>query len=244
MIRPIAIALALLALLAAGSANAQTPAAPDEWKKDVTIYLFGAGINGTVGALGQAAVIDQSFSDILGNLEFAAMGALRLSKGRWQVSTDFAYTGLGMTAQTPPADINIKTSWLDMTAGYTVKPGVSLLFGGRLNRMKNEVALKDAARVKVEASKTWLDPEVGVALAKPLSARLAARLRADVGGFGLGSDFAWQLIPALEWKASPKASLLFAYRVISTDYSSGEGLTRFTYDAVMSGPAVAFTFHF
>jgi hypothetical protein len=244
MIRPLAIGLALLAVFAAGPANAQTPATSDEWKTDVTLYLFGAGLNGTVGALGRTAVVDQSFSDILSNLEFAAMGALRLSKGRWQVTTDFAYTGLGVTAQTPPADINVKTSWLDMTAGYAVKPGVSLLFGGRVNRMKNEVAFKDATRVKVAASKTWLDPEVGVALTKPLSDKLSARLRADIGGFGLGSDLAWQLLPALEWKASPKASLLFAYRVISTDYSSGEGLTTFTSDTVMSGPAIAFTLHF
>ena len=173
-IRPLVIALTLLASLAAVPASAQAPATPDEWQKDVTIYLFGASLDGTVGALGRTAVVEQSFSDILGNLEFGAMGAFRMSKGRWQVSTDFAYTGLGVTAQTPPADINIKTSWLDITAGYAVKPGVSLLFGGRLNRMKNEVAFKDATRVKVDASKTWLDPEVGVALAKPISDKFVA----------------------------------------------------------------------
>lgn len=244
MIRQIALSLVMLAWLSAGQASAQTTPASNEWKKDLTVYLFGASLNGTVGVAGKTATVEQSFSDILGNLEFAVMGAFRASKGRWQIGTDFAYTGLGVTAQTPPADINVKTSWLDVTGGYAVKPGVTVLFGGRINRLKNEIDFKDATRIHLDASKTWFDPEVGVALTKPLSQKLSGRFRADVGGFGVGSDVAWQIIPALEWKASPKASLLFAYRVISTDYASGDGLTKFTYDAVMSGPAVAFTLHF
>ena len=185
----------MLVWLAAGQASAQTTPASDAWKKDLTMYLFGASVDGTVGALGRTAVVEQSFSDILSHLEFGVMGAFRASKGRWQIATDFAYTGLGVTAQAPPADINIKTSWLDVTGGYAVKPGVTVLFGGRINRPKNEVAFKDPPRLQLEASKTWFDPEVGIVLTKPLSQKLSGRFRADIGGFGIGSDIAWQIIP-------------------------------------------------
>jgi hypothetical protein len=63
-----------------------------------------------------------------------------------------------------------------------------------------------------------------------------------VGGFGIGSDFAWQIIPILEWMPSERFSALFAYRVIGTHYENESD--GFKYDMTVTGPSLGLSAHF
>jgi len=67
--------------------------AADEWKFAVTPYLWGAGINGTATVGLHEADVEKSFSDILDDLDFAAMVNLQARKGRFGVYTDVVYLG-------------------------------------------------------------------------------------------------------------------------------------------------------
>ena len=74
-------------------------------------------------------------------------------------------------------------------------------------------------------------------------------MRADVGGFGAGSDLAWSVLGAFRydtpWKLGrADVAVLAGYKVYDVDYSSGTGKHRREFDEQLRGPAlgVAFTF--
>jgi hypothetical protein len=60
-----------LALALPVPAAAQTTASSDSdaWQFEITPYILGAGLNGTVGIGGVTADVDVSFSDLLENLD-------------------------------------------------------------------------------------------------------------------------------------------------------------------------------
>ena len=79
--------------VAPASALAQSDS--DAWKWRGTIYLWGAGIDGTADLpAGGTASASASFDDILKSLDFAFMGVLEARKGRWGALTDLIYMDL------------------------------------------------------------------------------------------------------------------------------------------------------
>ena len=85
---------------------------------------------------------------------------------------------------------------------------------------------------------------VGANLALPLGKGFALKLRGDVGGFGVGSDFTWQVYPYLDWRFAKWGSLQAGYRWLYMDYETGSGADRFAYDMMNQGVQLGFTFHF
>ena len=77
----------------------------------------------------------------------------------------------------------------------------------------------------------------------PTSARFTGQFRAEIGGFGIGSDLAWQLQAMAGYRFSKLFDLTAGYRVISLDYQSGEGLSTFVYDMVTFGPMIRLGFN-
>ncbi|MGH7286827.1 MAG: hypothetical protein ACREI8_02275, partial [Myxococcota bacterium] len=66
-----------------------TPAvAADEWEFSVTPYIWGTAITGDVGAKGNTADVDASFSDILENLNAAIMGTVEARNDRFIILFD------------------------------------------------------------------------------------------------------------------------------------------------------------
>jgi hypothetical protein len=72
------------------------------------------------------------------------------------------------------------------------------------------------------------------------SGRQAAAAAGDIGGFGVGSKFAWQLFGALGYELNPRTSLQFAaYRWLDADYPKDD----FVVDTHMDGPLFGVTFN-
>ena len=73
-------------------------------------------------------------------------------------------------------------------------------------------------------------------------------LRGDVGGFGAGSDFSWQVLATYNWQLCTFGGHLIdgylGYRALSVDYSQGSGNTEYKYDVLMQGPVMGATLHF
>jgi len=68
--------------------------------------------------------------------------------------------------------------------------------------------------------------------------------RGEIGGFGIGSDFAWQIQAYAGYRFSKLFHITAGYRVISLDYKTGEGENRFLYDINTFGPVIRFGFNF
>ena len=93
-------------------------------------------------------------------------------------------------------------------------------------------------------SETWVDPFIVARLKSDAAKKFLYQLRADVGGFGVGSDFAWQMQAYAGYRFSKLFQITAGYRILGMDYDKGSGEDRFLYDMDISGAVVRFGFNF
>jgi hypothetical protein len=73
-----------------------------------------------------------------------------------------------------------------------------------------------------ENTPAWVDPVVGVRWIPQISENWHFILKGDIGGFGVASDFTWNLQGGFVWDATDYLSLVFQYHAVSVDYSTGK----------------------
>jgi hypothetical protein len=193
--------------------------------------------------------VDASFSDILSNLDMGFMGTYRAGRDDWLFVADAMYIRLEGRGSGPnelvEARADVDQTVVEFDVGRRITPGVALVAGARYVDMASESSGRGPLgnTVTFRADADWVDPIVGVIASTDLGENGSATLRADVGGFGIGADLAWQVVGSLGYRLSPGLSIVAAYRHLDIDYDSGQGADRFRFDAAMSGPAVGVTFH-
>lgn len=94
-----------------------------------------------------------------------------------------------------------------------------------------ERALRESIPSELSGSKDWVDPFIGVRGYYHFTDRFYATAKADIGGFGISSDLAWQLYGALGYNLSKRTTLELGYKYMAVDYTSG----GFTNDVATSG---------
>jgi hypothetical protein len=80
--------------------------------------------------------------------------------------------------------------------------------------------------------------------AESIGERVAFVFRGDIGGFGAGSDFTWNIQTGFGFKFARQWAFLAEYRVMDTDYDKGEGADRFVYDGREHGLLLGVVFAF
>ena len=115
-----------------------------------------------------------------------------------------------------------------------VKGDLSLPEGG-------EVAVSE--KVDFDGTKDWFEPFIGLRLGYDLTEHWEVMVRGDVGGFGAGSDFAWQAFGGVGYRWYLKGWSIAAYggfRALGQDYSDGD----YAWDMITYGPVVGAQFSF
>jgi len=228
-------------------AAAQQPAADDAWHVTIEPYLMGAAMSGTTGVRGVEAEVDMSASDIFSNLEFGAMGIVAARKGNWGVGTDLIWMNLGATADRPAADLDFNQAAFAFYGLRRLNDAAEATFGMRANGVDGSIAFKDQSVVPagttLSQSKWWFDPIVGLRLHSNSPGRFNAAVYGEVGGFGVGSDFTWQIFPVVSVRLAGRTSLDLGYRWLDVNYADGEG-AEFTWDMLSQGPVLGFKFQF
>jgi opacity protein-like surface antigen len=246
------IASALLAgtlVLGAGAATAQTTAAQaGGWQYELTPYIWAAGMKGDVqsGALPKIST-DVSFSDVLDVLDFGLMGAFEARKDRWGLLFDAIYMKLSMggtASRTGPgpigatltanANLEMEQTMLAAAASYRAVEGrspVDVIGGLRYVKLEANADINASffaltGTVSRSGDKDWVDPYIGARVQHPLADRWSVIGYADVGGFGVGSDFTWQALAGVNYDFSKTVSGKLGYRYLSVDYDK----SGFLYD--------------
>lgn len=237
--------LRLGAAVVLGAWCAWTPTAAQapsgEWEVVVAPYFLGAAMSGTTAVRGRELEVDVSASDIFSNLQFGAMGILVARKGQWGFGADAIWMALGTTVRETNVDFN-----QGAFAFYGLRrlgSAADLTAGLRVNTLQGKLTFKKLGE-DVSQDQTWVDPLVGLVLRSPAEHRLRLKVYTEIGGFGAGSDFIWQVFPTVGVKLGERASLEAGYRWLHMDYSTGEGNELFTYDVLTQGPIAGFTFRF
>ena len=103
--------------------------------------------------------------------------------------------------------------------------------------------LPAGTKVGVSDSEAWFDPFIGARIHYDITKTFALGLRADIGGFGIGSEFAWQAAAFVDWKFDlfgADAALLLGYRALGQDYQDND----FEWDVIAHGPAIGLNIAF
>jgi len=229
--------------------------ANSEWSFLAEPYLMFPNMKGTVGLRNLPdAQVAASSGDIFNNLKMGFMLNLEASNAKWAVGSDLLYMSLGQDVEPgiliESGEVNTKqlgwepfgfyrmTSWLELGLGALVNSINSDL---RINRKEigGEMIL-----LKASKTETWLDPMILARIKSQSGQKFAYQFRGEIGGFGIGSDLAWQIQAYAGYRFSALFEMTAGYRIISLDYESGSGQNRFKYDVDTSGPVIRFGFNF
>lgn len=165
-------------------------AGSDSWEYVASPYLMFAYMDGTSAVRGLEVEVDVSPSDIFENLQFGAMGYFGARKGNWGFGVDALYMALGVTIDTPPANIDPGQGAVTFMGTRQLNEKVEAVFGARWTFIQGKIEFTGPQNLTVEQTKHWVDPLVGLKLQHKLGDRWRFTLEGDIGGFGAGSDFA------------------------------------------------------
>lgn len=227
---------------AAALAQSVSNESSEDWKWEATIYMLGASLDGTTGVNNLTADIDVGFSDILDNLEMGGMARMHAVRGHWSLGLDLIYMGLGASTDRPPADIDVDQEVAELSVGFVYSERFESLVGARYMRISTDIAFQGPLGVQRSGNVDWWDPFIGGRTTLPMGESWKFKLRADIGGFGVGSDLAWQVETLFTRDFSPRASLEIGYRWIDVDYQDDDN--GFIYDVMTQGLQAGVTFRF
>jgi hypothetical protein len=258
MNRPVALITVIIFVWVAGSVCADESSDQHSgWEFKVSPYLWFHSASGDVTVRGQESDLDLSFNDIWDELNIAAMLVFEGRKNRWGFVGDALYANLGKSTSTDVAGIKIdptvKLSYLGAGGFYRLGtwdlsqtpanavPTVTVdaMAGARYTYLDMKLDLKGFR--SASGDKSWVDPLVGARAIFDLSQRWAVSLMGDIGGFGVGSDFAWHAWGLLGYRFSlfskdNNAAVFGGYRALSWDYTDGSGDDKFEWDVTLHGP--------
>ncbi len=245
-IRKIAVAAAVA--LSLGIFGAPASAAGKGTTVDVTVYGWLTGATGEFTPFTGAPTLefDNSFGEVLEDLDAAFFASAHLRKDRFVALVDVSYAALSREGLVPPgipAEGKIKQFSITAAAGARVVESptvaVDLVGGARLWNLDGSIEVP-LAGVAVAPDKTFVDPIVGARMVAQLAPRLSLLTYADAGGFGIGSDFTYQLLATLNYRAGSSVFLSAGYRHLSVDYSSGGTV----FNGSQTGPILGVTKRF
>lgn len=250
---PTAAALLLAMALAQPAVGQESSYDPDEWSFKVMPYFIFPNMNGSATISDVTVGVDASPGDIFDKLQFGAMLFFEAATPKFAFTLDGLYMNLGQEGLTPvtqrESEADMKQFAAQVNFLWRFAPWAEIGLGGRLNSI--EGGLKVAAGQilplpgrDVSRTETWVDPLIAVRLTVPLESKWRLGIAGDYGGFGLASDYAWQVFPFVGYRFSQLFELGLGYRVLAMKYETGSEGEEFIYDMTTFGPQIGLAFHF
>jgi hypothetical protein len=224
------------------------------WKFNVSPYLWAAGISGKVGTLPglPPADVDESFSDLWNDLQFAGMIAGSARKGRFSMAGDLQYvhTETEDNSLSPifgGEKLTSKSILVSVLGEYLVleQDRSELLVSGGIRVWSVETELDLSTGLlpgrKIKGDDTWVDPLIGVR-GKIFLGKSDVYLTGwgYVGGFGVGSDSMADLFGGVGYRFTNLVSATLGYRWMKVDRDTDE----FLYDVTQQGILAGVSFNF
>ena len=233
------------------TALAQETEAAKNWEFNLApFYIWGVAIDGDVTTGTNTISVEVPFSDVTDNLEAAFIVHFEgMHKSNWGFLIDVNYLDLSSDINLPgplsmPANVDFDATLGELSGLYRFNEGdhsLDLIAGLRYTQIENKFTL-NAGTTLVDADEDWLDPIVGLRWIWSFADKWSLVARGDIGGFGIGSDFAAQGLALVDWQPFKYVSFLAGYRAIYQDYESGSGSDLFRFDATMHGPLLGVNF--
>lgn len=228
-----------------------TGKAVDKWEFVLAPYLFLAPMDGEVSAAGLTADGEVPAQALLENLEMAGAARFEARKKRWAGLFDFFYMGVGGQGDLPLGrQLDVDIDMLQVEGVLSYRPGPSempleILGGFRYTRQdyKARILGGDPGPGR-QFTANWVDPIVGARVKAELRERIVFLLRGDIGGFGAGSEFTWNVETGVGFRLTRRAEIQIKFKALGVDYEEGQGRTFYGYDVITPGVLISFPIHF
>lgn len=214
----------------------------------ITVYGWLAGASGEFTPFAGAPTIafDDSFGEVLENVDAAFFASGQYRSGQFVVVGDVSYASLSHDGVVPPgipASGKVRQLTVTALAGARVidtdAVTVDLLAGARLWDIDGRISVP-AVGVAVAPGKTFADPIVAARLNAGIAPRLSTTLQGDLGGFGVGSDFTYQLVGTLNYRIGRATYVSAGWRHLALDYDDAGTV----FNGSQTGPLIGFTCRF
>jgi hypothetical protein len=234
---------------------AQTQVQEKKWNFLTDIYLLFPNMNGETGIEDLVEVpLDANPGDVFSKLKIGGMLYLEARTEKWAITSDLVFMNLENEV-TPSTLLNsgtvtAKQGIWEAAGLYRVASFLEVGVGGRLNHLKTgmevhrNVLPAGTEEVIKEHSATWYDPVLITRLTADIHDKWLFQFRGDLGGFGIGSDFTWQLQAYAGYRFTRVFQLTVGYRILSIDYDKGEDAEQFIFNIDEFGPVIRLGFNF
>lgn len=234
----------------------QVVAAENGWKFKLTPYLWFAGVDGDVSTIPGAPTVPVKISpsDAISDTEVSLMAIFTAKKQRHGILVDFVYTDVQSTEELVP-EINLslkstsKNTIASMAYMYEVykkeQAIVDLFAGARYWNVDTELEFAGGQGIlagkRIRNEEDWFDPMIGINANIPLGqSPFYFQCALAAGGFGVGSDFFYDVMANLGYHWNKSISTTLGYRLLDVDYEDG----WFVYDLQQDGLLLGLTWRF
>jgi hypothetical protein len=223
--------------------KALSETAASDWRFSFMAYIWIPGFSGEVRSGPQKADDVDNFP--FAHFSYAFMGEAELSKGPFSLIFNGMWLGLEADDFGPRnrGDATLDGYIIDLVAGWKVgewacgKDGkfwLQPLVGFRYYDLDLELDIDDIGDAEVGTD--LFDPVVGARLVAECGKHWVFQLRADVGGFGVGTDLSWQLNGSVSYWFNRNFFMTLGYKALGIDLDDDSGNDRITLDGVLHGP--------
>lgn len=223
----------------------------DSWEFSISPYLWAAGINGNIGARGIVSQADVPFSKVLETLDFAGFLAGEARKGNWAIIGDLQYVKNSLSNEFTrlsggaSANLMVEQFKFALAAGYVLHESEQHFLrahaGLQYSYVNSEINFTGPGPLNdVKASKSWVDPLVGLKYRYQFTPAWSLGFLGEVGGFGISSDELWQLMGLVGYDINERWKIMGGYRIQSIDYTKNDYL----FDVDTSGFLLGATYRF
>lgn len=248
------IGLSANGLMGQNQVDSQTEVPDNKWGFIIEPYILFPNMAGNIGLRNLPEVdVDANPGDIFSKLSFGGMLYLEAHNDDWAITSDLLYMDLkqDVTPGTLISSGNINAhQWAWEFAGlYRITPFLEAGIGGRLNNIQAGLDINrkeiggETIPISADMSETWVDPIILIRLTGDIKNKWQFQFRGDVGGFGIGSDFAYQAQGMVGYSFIRWFQLTAGYRILGMNYDKGEGENRFRYDMNIFGPMIKLGFN-
>ena len=193
-----------------------------EWNFNLRPYFFLSGISGSV-TVPPTFPLNSKFGELLKHVKLGAFINFTAQKGQWGASGDFQYINLyGEGSGLLDVSLDLKNIIGEVDVFYQPDTAPTLRFlAGVRSYSVNQIVTIEGIELP-EASTVVVDPILGAYGIWKLSDRWDFELRGDIGGFGVSSEFTYQLMALFHWDISESLAIPFGYRVLGYQIKQDE----------------------
>jgi hypothetical protein len=229
------------------------------------VFWLPTTLEGTAELGGVESSIDVSLRTLVDDLSWVAEGGFEAGYGDWSLLF-WGFSGVLETDSKTQGPIvgeldttgKLRAAHADVAVAYQLgewplaindssRWSLEALGGMRYWDLDVSVSLRDDGRsVGSDVEENWVDAIIGVRTKLQLTEKIRASLRADMGGFNIGTSAKndWGLLVTTEYQLSDRTYFILGYKYIDLDWSKGSGSSRAAYDLKLYGPTVGVSIEF